>query len=111
MQNADGLSRCATSGDSAADIAIQLETLELLDEDFCYLDDLELLLLDLEDAPKLESEVMNLNIMAKLTKNFPCSKCNHVVGDSKHKQCGACGEVVHVACLPSKPPIGYWFCS
>lgn len=81
-----------------------------LEEDQSYLDDLEVMLLDVDSAEKLECEAMNLNIMAKLTKSYPCSQCNHVVGESKHKQCGACGEVVHVACLPGKPPVGYWFC-
>ena len=85
--------------------------MEALEEDFCYLDDMELLCMEQDAGQKLESEVISLNILNKLTKSFPCSKCNHAVGESKHKQCGACGEVVHVACLASKPPVGYWFCS
>lgn len=82
-----------------------------LEEDWSYLDDIDLMHLAEEAGPKLECEAMDLNVMAKLTKSYPCSKCDHVVGDSKHKQCGACGEVVHVACLPGKVPVGYWFCS
>ena len=111
LQNADGLSRCASAGDSAADMAIQLESLEAMEEDFCYLDDMELLCIEQDAEQKLESEVISLNILNKLTKSFPCSRCNHEVGESKHKQCGACEEVLHVACLPSKPPVGYWFCN
>ena len=82
-----------------------------LDEEGCYLDEVEAMLLEGEAAKKPETEAMELNILAKLTKNFPCSKCGEVVGESKHKQCAACGEVVHASCAGGKLPVGYWFCA
>ena len=82
-----------------------------LDEERCYLDEVEAMLLEREAAKKPETEAMELNILAKLTKNFPCSKCGEVVGESKHKQCAACGEVVHASCAEGKLPVGYWFCA
>ncbi len=56
-----------------------------LDEDQCYLDEMEAMLLEGDASKKVATEAMELNILAKLTKNFPCSKCGHVVGESKHK--------------------------
>ena len=107
LQNADGLSRCATAGDSQADKDIQLEQLEKADE--MYLDDIECMQLDTKTS-KIATQAIEVNLLQQYTKAYPCSICSHAAGTAKHKQCGACGEVVHVACLPSKPGIGYWFC-
>ena len=52
-----------------------------LDEDQCYLDEVEAMLLEGDAAKKVATEAMELNILAKLTKNFPCSKCGNVVGE------------------------------
>jgi hypothetical protein len=67
--------------------------------------------LDTFQDRKIDGEIMQLNILSKFTKSFPCSVCSFAVGEAKHKICGACGEVVHVSCLKNKPPVGYWFCA
>lgn len=53
---------------------------------------------------------MVVNLIAKYMKSYPCNVCNHMIGEVKSKQCAACGEAVHVKCIPGKPGIGYWFC-
>ncbi len=53
---------------------------------------------------------MQVNILTKMLSSTPCSRCNSMIGDAKAKMCCACGESVHVACLKSKPGIGYWMC-
>ncbi len=108
LQNADGLSRCATAGDSEADKNIQLESLEALEEN--YWDDMEAMQLE-RPRSKIAKETIEVNMLQQFTRAYPCSICSHVVGTAKHKQCGACGETVHSACLASKPSVGYWFCS
>lgn len=113
LQNADGLSRCAQEGDSPEDLAIKLDNMAELEEMLeleAHMDDIELMMCEAVEEKKLECEAMSLNVLAKLTSSYPCSKCGHTVGESKHKQCGSCGEVVHVSCLPGKVPVGYWFC-
>lgn len=108
LQNADGLSRCATAGDSEADKNIDLESLDQCEE--TYLDEIEVM--QLNDSPhKIATEAIEVNLLQQFTRAYPCAVCSHAVGTAKHKQCGACGETVHAACLPSKPPVGYWFCS
>ena len=89
------------------DQQIQLDALEELEE--CYYDDIEAMLLE-PPPTNLAKETIEVNLLQQFTKAYPCSICSHTVGTSKHRQCGACGETVHVSCLPSKPGIGYWFC-
>ena len=87
-----------------------MECLEELDEIDSYFDDIELLALEVRPA-NMEAEAMELNLLQRFTKAYPCSQCSFAVGQAKHKQCCACGEVVHQNCLRAKPPVGYWFCS
>ena len=108
LLNADGLSRCATAGDSQEDMQIQLDMLEELEE--IYMDDIEAM--QLKDTPtNLAKETIEVGLLQQFTRAYPCSACSHAVGTSKHKQCGACGEVMHTSCMSSKPGVGYWFCS
>lgn len=107
LTNADGLSRCATQDGKDSDAAIKLDAIAELQEEDCHADAFAL---EEEDLLNLEGEIMEVNILAKFTKAYPCSKCNEQIGELKHKICGACGEAVHTKCLPGKPAIGYWFC-
>jgi hypothetical protein len=58
----------------------------------------------------VEGEIMEINILAKFIKSYPCSRCNEAIGEAKAKICGACGEARHVTCMNNKPGVGYWFC-
>ncbi len=98
LQNADGLSRCATAGDSQADKDIQLEQLEEADE--MYLDDIECMQLDTKTS-KIATQAIEVKLLQQYTKAYPWSVCSHVARTAKYKQFGTYGEVVHVAFLPS----------
>ena len=107
LTNADGLSRCATQDGRESDAAIKLDAIAELQEDDCLADAFAL---EEEDLLNMEGEIMEVNILSKFTKAYLCSKCDELIGELKPKSCGACGEAVHVKCLPGKPAIGYWFC-
>ena len=62
LHNADGLSRCATAGDSEEDMAIQLDKLETLEEQ--YLDDIELMQMETNPNDSIASKVNEVNVMA-----------------------------------------------
>jgi hypothetical protein len=109
LTNADGLSRCATADGSSSDATIRLETMAALEEEGIY-GSLEELMADVEATLKVDGEIMEVNLLCKFIKAYPCSKCDQPIGEAKAKVCGACGEARHVQCMTGKPGIGYWFC-